>query len=67
MAEGRSHGPTTLSRADLVLVCMPLLFLGGYAVGALTFDTWTGATASASVACVPLLLEGLFVNPPTDG
>ncbi|GAA0526256.1 hypothetical protein SAMN04488066_102124 [Halorubrum aquaticum] len=56
-----------LSRADLILVCMPLLFLGGYGVGALAFEGWPAATATASTACVPLMLEGLFVNPPEDG
>jgi hypothetical protein len=55
------------SRADLILLCMPLLFLGGYGVGALAFNTWAGATAIAATACVPVMLEGLFVNPPEDG
>ena len=56
--------PDRLSRADLILACMPLLFVGGYALGTAAFDAWSAATAVAAVAgCLPMV-EGLFRNPP---
>lgn len=56
--------PVRLSRADLILACMPLLFAGGYAVGTAAFDAWPAATAVAAVAgCLPMV-DGLFRNPP---
>ncbi|SMO64184.1 hypothetical protein [Halorubrum cibi] len=59
--------PDGFSRADLILACMPLLFLAGYGAGALAFDGRPAATAIAAAACAPLMLEGLFVNPPEGG
>ncbi|MFC5135200.1 MULTISPECIES: hypothetical protein [Haloferacaceae] len=56
-----------VSRADLILLCMPLLFLGGYGAGTLAFDARSVAVAIASIACAPLMFDGLFVNPPSDG
>ncbi|WP_144922592.1 hypothetical protein [Halorubrum salsamenti] len=59
--------PEGLSRADLILACMPLLFAAGYALGAAAFDAWPAATAVAAVAgCLPMV-DGLFWNPPQVG
>ena len=56
--------PERLSRADLILACMPLLFAAGYAVGTAAFDAWPAATAVAALAgCLPMV-DGLFRNPP---
>ena len=56
--------PERLSRADLILACMPLLFAAGYAVGTAAFDAWSAATAVAALAgCLPMV-DGLFRNPP---
>ena len=65
MVEDRVAGlPERLSRADLILACMPLLFAGGYAVGTAAFDAWPAATAVAALAgCLPMV-DGLFRNPP---
>ena len=56
--------PERISRADLILACIPICFVGGYGIGALLFGTWSAATASGSVACWPPMAEGLFRHPP---
>jgi hypothetical protein len=56
-----------VSRADLILGCMPVLFVGGYGVGAVAFDAWSAAIASASVVCLLPMADGLVRNPPCDG
>ncbi|WP_435097005.1 hypothetical protein [Halorubrum sp. N11] len=59
--------PKQLSRADLILACMPLLFAAGYAFGAAAFDAWPAAVAVAAIAgCLPMV-DGLFWNPPQVG
>jgi len=65
MAGERAVGlPDRLSRADLILACMPLLFAAGYILGAAAFDAWPAATAIAAIAgCLPMI-DGLFRNPP---
>ncbi|WP_235271514.1 hypothetical protein [Halorubrum saccharovorum] len=46
---------------------MPLLFVCGYALGAVAFDAWAAATAVAAIAgCLPMV-DGLFWNPPQAG
>jgi len=65
MAGERAVGlPDRLSRADLILACMPLLFAAGYILGAAAFDARPAATAIAAIAgCLPMI-DGLFRNPP---
>ncbi|WP_123619345.1 hypothetical protein [Halorubrum sp. CSM-61] len=65
MTESSAVGlPERFSRADLILACMPLLFAGGYAVGAAAFGAWPAALALAAIAgCLPMV-DGLFWNPP---
>ena len=46
---------------------MPVLFVGGYGVGAVAFDAWSAAVASASLACLLPMADGLVRNPPCDG
>jgi hypothetical protein len=59
--------PERLSRADLILACMPLLFAVGYVIGVALFDAWPAATAVAAIAgCLPMV-DGLFRNPPCTG
>ena len=67
MAEERSVGlPARISRADLILTCMPLLFVGGYGAGVSLFDSWSAAAVSASIVCCLLMVDGLFRNPPVE-
>jgi hypothetical protein len=56
--------PERMTRADAVLAGMPLLFAGGYGVGAAVFGGWVAATANASLACALLMLDALVRNPP---
>lgn len=68
MGDRHAVGPSVgVSRPDLILLSMPLLFVGGYGVGASVFDGWPAATAIASLACVILMLDGLVRHPPLEG
>lgn len=53
-----------LSRYDLLLAMIPLLLLFGWLVGQVTqVPVWAALAASAFVA-LPLVADGLAVNPP---
>jgi hypothetical protein len=56
--------PDRATRADAILAGMPLLFAGGYGVGAAVFGGWVAATANASLACAVLMLDAIVRNPP---
>ncbi|MFB6296932.1 MAG: hypothetical protein ABEH56_00265 [Salinirussus sp.] len=58
------HG--NVSRADLILVLVPLVFVGVYATGVLAFDGRLAPVACASIACCLLIADGLFWHPPRD-
>ena len=53
-----------LSRADLILVSVPLLFTGVFAIGTLLFDSLVLAVGAGAAACCPLIGDGLFWHPP---
>ncbi len=57
-------GPDTLSRADLVLCCLPLLFCAGYLAGAVAFGTRVAAVAVAAAACWPVVADACLLHPP---
>jgi hypothetical protein len=61
------ESPEAVSRADLILACMPLLFAGGYALGVAAFGAWTTATGLAALAGSLPMVDGLFRNPPGGG
>lgn len=53
-----------LSRYDLLLALIPLLLVFGWLIGQLTsVPVWAALAASAFVA-LPLVADGLAVNPP---
>jgi hypothetical protein len=53
-----------LSRYDLLLATIPLLLVFGWLVGQVTsVPLWAALAASAFVA-LPLVADGLAVNPP---
>lgn len=54
----------SLSRYDLVLVVLPLLFVLATAAGALSTIPMRVALASASLFGGVLVADALFVNPP---
>ena len=54
-----------LSRYDLLLAAIPLSLLGAAVAGHLsTIPIWVALSVGALVA-VPMLVEGLALNPPT--
>jgi len=62
----RDHLPgalPNLSRADLILAALPLLFLGIYGIGTWAFDAGV-AIAVASLGCGLLVADGLFWHSP---
>lgn len=66
VAPGEPPGPDLppLSRYDLLLVTIPLILVLAGLVGAATpLPIWT-TVAVGALASVPLLADGLAVNPP---
>lgn len=62
--ESSAPGLPPLSRYDLLLVTIPLVLVLSGLVGALTsLPVWT-AVAVGALAALPLLADGLAVNPP---
>jgi hypothetical protein len=62
--ELRPPDVSELSRYDLLLALIPLLLVFGWLVGQLTSaPVWAALAASAFVA-LPLVADGLAVNPP---
>jgi hypothetical protein len=56
----------SVSRADVILLSLPVLFGAVYLLGTLIFQVQAFAVGLAAVACCPLVGDGLFLNPPTD-
>lgn len=52
-----------LSRADLILILIPLVFIGTYSTISI-LDTSLTPAAGASIACCLLIADGLFWHPP---
>ena len=69
---GRPAGPDEtllldgppLSRYDLLLAIIPLVLLVAGAIGQLTGAPVWAALAAGSLVALPLLADGLAVNPP---
>jgi hypothetical protein len=59
-------GNVALSRPDLILLSLPVLFGVVYLVGTLFFQVQAFAIGLAALACCPLVGDGLFLNPPTE-
>lgn len=55
-----------LSRPDLILAVLPLLFLGIYGIGAVALETRSVAAAVAAIACCLVVADGLFWHSPDD-
>jgi len=53
------------ARADLLLASLPVVFGLVYAAAILVAGRHALAVGSAAVACIPLVSDGLFLNPPT--
>ena len=58
--------PTDLDRADAILGGMPVVFVGASGAGTLAFDAWVVAVCGAALLCCVLVIDGLFVHPPSD-
>ena len=46
---------------------MPVVFFGTSGVGTLAFDAWVVAVCGAALLCCLLVVDGLFVHPPSNG
>ena len=57
--------PAALSRYDLLLAVIPLVLLLAWVVGQVTSAPVWAALAAGSLVALPLLADGLAVNPPT--
>jgi hypothetical protein len=62
--ERRPLDISELSRYDLLLATIPLLLLGGWLVGQVTNIPIWAALAVSAFAVLPLVADGLAVNPP---
>ncbi|MFP4218823.1 MAG: hypothetical protein ACLFR6_08320 [Salinarchaeum sp.] len=56
----------SITRADLLLMLIPLTFALISGAGTIALDSWIPSTAGASLACCVLIADGLFWHPPTD-
>ena len=63
--ERRPVDVPSLSRYDLLLASIPLVLLLAWIVGRLTSVPLWAALAAGSLVALPLLADGLAVNPPT--
>lgn len=57
-------GGPPLSRYDLLLAAIPLFLLVGWAVGRFTNAPLWASLAAGALVALPLLADGLAVNPP---
>jgi len=55
-----------LSRADLILGVVPLLFVGVAGIGTLLVDSRPLAVGVAALACCAVIGDGIYLNPPGD-
>lgn len=62
--DGRVAGGPPLSRYDLLLAVIPLVLLVAWVLGQLTSLPLWATMAAGSVLALPLLADGLAVNPP---
>ncbi|NHN47878.1 hypothetical protein G9464_09740 [Halostella sp. JP-L12] len=58
---------TSPSRYDVVLVLVPVAFLAALLVGEAVDAPLRVRLATAALACLPWLVDCLFLNPPTEG
>jgi hypothetical protein len=65
MSDSTLH--TDLDRANKILGGMPVVLFGTPGVGTLAFDAWVVAVCGAALFCCLLVVDGLFVHPPSDG
>ena len=59
-----ASSPVQLSRADYILLALPLLFVGISATTFWLIGTQTYALGLAAVVCGLVLVDGLVWNPP---
>jgi len=65
---GRTSTATGISRYDLYLLAIPLVFLAATLIGVLAPVALHQSVFGGSLVAVGILLDGLFVNPPkVDG
>lgn len=57
---------TDLSRADCILLLVPILFVAISGLGFLLVGTKTRVLGAAAVASGVVLADGLYFNPPTN-
>lgn len=62
--DGQPLDPSPLSRYDLLLAVIPLVLLVAWTLGRLTSAPLWAALAAGSLLALPLLADGLAVNPP---
>jgi len=55
-----------LTRADVILTALPLLFVVGYALGVVALDRHTFAVGVGAAACCAAISDGIFWHPPTE-
>lgn len=62
-----SNTPLTVdvTRADAILGAMPLVFGGVSGAGVMALDAWTLSIGVAALVCCVLVVDGLFVHPPS--
>ena len=55
-----------MSRADLYLTLLPLVFIGMYGGSSLVLGSRAMRAGIASIACCLVIADGLFLHPPTE-
>jgi hypothetical protein len=64
--EAQSLDTDGVERADLILLAIPLAFCAAYAVASLLARGHTLPVAGGSLAAGVLVVDGLFLNPPSE-
>jgi len=63
----RFRSRSSVTRPDLLLLAVPVSFLGTFLLGRWIVGGRSLPLAVASLVCLSLLVDGLFVNPPSPG
>lgn len=61
---GSDHDGVT--RPDIVLGMVPIVFVAAYGVGAAAFAAWTASLAGGAIVSATLIADALFRHPPTE-
>lgn len=53
-----------VTRPDIVLAMVPIVFAAAYGVAAAAFEAWTASLAGGAIVSATLIADALFRHPP---